>query len=110
MTIIGWIFVVIGGLFYGVGGLGVYRMPDVYNRAQAGTKATTLGSLATIIGLIVLHPDWWPKLLLIMLFMVITNPIGSSTLIRNAFIKGVKPVEGTLMSDLTPIESKEGEA
>ncbi|RKX48645.1 MAG: Na+/H+ antiporter subunit G, partial [Thermotogae bacterium] len=41
MEIIGYILITIGSLFYLLGGLGVYRMPDVYNRLQAGTKATT---------------------------------------------------------------------
>lgn len=109
MTTIGWIMIVIGGLFYGVGGLGVFRMPDVYDRAQAGTKATTLGSLCTLLGLIALNPTWWPKLVLIMLFILVTNPIGSSTLIRNAFISGVKPVEGTIMTDLSSMNQKEDE-
>jgi multicomponent Na+:H+ antiporter subunit G len=95
MITIGWILVVIGGLFYGVGGLGLFRMPDLYNRAQAGTKATTLGTLSTALGMLLIHPEWWARLLLILIFIAVTNPIGSSTLIRNAFRAGVKPLEGT---------------
>lgn len=107
MSIIAWGLIIIGGLFYGLGGLGVYRMPDVYNRAQAGTKATTLGTLSLILGLMILHPEWIAKLFLIMIFIIVTNPIGSSTLIRNAFVKGVKPVEGTQMEDFTLPSRKE---
>ncbi len=110
MTIIAGGLIIVGGLFYGLGGLGILRMPDVYNRAQAGTKATTLGTLSTILGLMILHPDWIPRLLLIMVFIVVTNPIGSSTLLRNAFIQGVKPVEGTLMDDFSLPSRKEDQA
>lgn len=44
MEIISYIFLTIGGLFFLLGGLGVLRMPDTFNRIQAGTKATTLGA------------------------------------------------------------------
>ncbi|MCK8060062.1 MULTISPECIES: monovalent cation/H(+) antiporter subunit G [unclassified Fusibacter] len=106
MTVVGWIFVVIGGLFYGVGGLGLYRMPDIFNRAQAGTKATTLGTLSTAFGMLLIHPEWWARLLLILVFIAVTNPIGSSTLIRNAYKSGVKPIEGT---DTSVVDSIYGE-
>ncbi len=51
MEIISYIFMIIGGLFYLLGGLGVLRMPDVFNRIQAGTKATTLGAFALLVGI-----------------------------------------------------------
>ena len=51
MKIIGDILLIISGLFYALGGLGLLRMPDVYNRAQAGTKATTLGTFSALIAL-----------------------------------------------------------
>ena len=41
MIIAGNILMVIGGVFLLLGGFGVLRMPDVFNRIQAGTKATT---------------------------------------------------------------------
>jgi multicomponent Na+:H+ antiporter subunit G len=76
------LFLIIGALFCFLGALGLLRMPDVYNRIQAGTKAVTLGSLALLLGVGLRHPDWWPKLLVIALFILLTNPIGSSTLAR----------------------------
>ena len=41
----------VGSLFLFLGALGIVRMPDLYNRMQAGTKATTLGTILTLIGL-----------------------------------------------------------
>jgi multicomponent Na+:H+ antiporter subunit G len=91
MIIIGKILLVISGLFYALGGLGLFRMPDVYNRAQAGTKATTLGTFSALIGVCFFFPAWTPKLLLILVFVAITNPVGSSTLLRSAYKHGIKP-------------------
>jgi multicomponent Na+:H+ antiporter subunit G len=89
--IIGHILLVISGLFYALGGLGLLRMPDVYNRAQAGTKATTLGTFSALLAACFYFPAWTPKLLLILVFVAITNPVGSSTILRSAYKSGIKP-------------------
>jgi multicomponent Na+:H+ antiporter subunit G len=90
MNILGYIFVFIGASFYALGGLGMFRMPDVFNRLQAGTKATTLGTIALLFGIGLLNPDWMIKILLIIVFLTVTNPVGSSTLARAAYISNVK--------------------
>ncbi|MGM0641656.1 MAG: monovalent cation/H(+) antiporter subunit G [Thermotogota bacterium] len=90
MNILGYIFVFIGALFYALGGLGMFRMPDVFNRLQAGTKATTLGTITLLFGVALLNPDWMIKILLIIVFLTVTNPVGSSTLARAAYISDVK--------------------
>lgn len=85
------IFLVIGGLFYLLGGLGVLRMPDTFNRIQAGTKATTLGAFSTLIGVGLTNPDWLLKALLIIVLIALTNPVGSSTLAKAAYVSQDKP-------------------
>ncbi len=72
----------IGVMFLFFGNLGVLRLPDVYNRIQAGTKCTTLGSFLTIIGVGIVQPEWFIKTLLIALFILITNPISSHAIAR----------------------------
>jgi len=91
MIIVGHIFLVISGLFYALAGLGLLRMPDVFNRAQAATKATTLGSFSALIAGCFYFPSWTAKLLLILVFVAITNPVGSSTILRSAYRSGHKP-------------------
>jgi len=91
MNLVGHILLVISGLFYALGGLGLVRMPDVYNRAQAGTKATTLGTFSALLAVCFYNPSWTPKLILIMIFIAITNPVGSSTILRAAYKSGHKP-------------------
>jgi len=91
MSAIGYIFMIIGALFYLLGGLGLYRMPDVYNRLQAATKATTLGTFSLVLGVGIAQPEWFVKALLIIIFLTITNPVGSSVLGKASYIYGVKP-------------------
>ncbi len=89
MNIVSYILMIIGGLFLALGGFGVFRMPDVFNRIQAGTKATTLGAFALMLGVGVANPSWLLKILLIIVFIAITNPVGSSVLGRAAYKKNV---------------------
>jgi len=91
MSLIGSLFVLVGALFCLLGALGLWRMPDVYNRIQAGTKAVTLGTLATLVGIAFLRPEWWPKLIAIGGLILATNPIGSSVIARALLKAGVKP-------------------
>lgn len=85
------IFLLIGAAFALLGALGLIRMPDVYNRIQAGTKAVTLGALAFLIGVGLLHPEWWAKLVCIGGFVLFTSPVSSSTIARALYLSGVRP-------------------
>jgi multicomponent Na+:H+ antiporter subunit G len=91
MRLIADLFLVVGALFTLLAAMGLLRMPDVYNRIQVGTKAATLGALSFFIGIAILHPLWWSKLLVIALFILFTNPVGSSSISRALYISGVKP-------------------
>ncbi len=89
MQLAGIISTTIGTAFLFLGSLGVFRMPDVYNRLQAGTKCTTLGAFLTIIGVGLMHPDWFFKTLVIATFILATNPISNHALGRAARKVGV---------------------
>ena len=106
MEILGNVFLLIGTTFLFLGALGLVRMPDVYNRIQAGTKATTLGSLALIMGVAFHHPAWIPKLILIALFILLTSPVASSTIARAAHLVGLRPF--TLKSSPGNLSQSEG--
>ena len=91
MRLLADIFLLIGAAFTLLGALGLLRMPDVYNRIQAGTKAVTLGALSLLIGVALLYPAWWGKLLVIGVMILVTNPLGSSTIARALLKAGVQP-------------------
>jgi multicomponent Na+:H+ antiporter subunit G len=104
MRLLGDILLLIGAAFTLLGALGLLRMPDVYNRIQAGTKAVTLGALSLLLGVALLQPVWWSKLLVIALMILVSNPLGSSTIARALLKAGVKPWSKT---DTAPAEESQ---
>jgi multicomponent Na+:H+ antiporter subunit G len=101
LDILGALVLLAGTVFLFLGGLGVIRMPDAFNRIQAGTKATTLGTILTLLGAALLQPDWSLKLLLIGLFLLFTNPLSSQVLARAAHRAGVAKAPQTKVDALT---------
>ena len=106
--IIGNLLLITGSLFLFSAGLGVLRMPDTYNRIQTGTKATTLGNILTLIGLGLLMPGLLPKIILIVLFVLITNPLSSHALARAAHRNGVPLASGSVYDALREDEEAAG--
>jgi len=94
--IIGGVLILIGSLFLFLGGLGILRMPDVYNRIQAGTKATTLGAMSLLLGVGFLKLDddwtWMLKIVIIVIFIAFSNPISSHALARAMYKRKRYPV------------------
>lgn len=100
LDIIGALCILGGTSFLLLGGLGLVRMPDVYNRIQAGTKATTLGTLLSLLGVAFLHPEWSLKLLAIGAFLIFTNPLSSQVLARASHRSGIKLANTTRIDRL----------
>jgi multicomponent Na+:H+ antiporter subunit G len=98
----------LGSAFLFLGALGIFRMPDIYNRMQAGTKATTLGNMLTLLGLGLLFPGWLPKIILIIIFVLITNPISSHALARACHRNGMELAHGSVLDALRDDEEAAG--
>ena len=98
--LIGAIIVLLGSIFLLLGSIGLVRMPDLFNRIQAGTKASTLGTMLTLVGLIFLNPEWTGKLVILILFVLITNPISSHVLARAAHFCKIKLSDKTITDQL----------
>ena len=104
--ITGNLFLLIGSLFLFSAGLGVLRMPDTYNRIQTGTKATTLGTILVLVGLAFLHPAWTFKLIILIFFVMLTNPVSSHALARASHAIGVFETETTAIDKLDDAEER----
>lgn len=102
MELVSAIIVLIGAIFLFLGALGVLRMPDVYNRMQAGTKATTLGTILFSIGIGLgnLEATWCGKVIIIILFVIATNPVSSNVIARAAHYAGIKLAHISLKDEL----------
>jgi len=109
LKIVGAVIALIGSLFLFLGALGVLRMPDVYNRMQAGTKATTLGSILTLLGIGIYHLDWIGQVILLIIFIAVTNPLSSHALARASHFAGVRLTKISVMDSLYDIKKEEEE-
>ena len=106
LDILGGLLLVAGTTFLLLGGIGLLRMPDVFNRIQAGTKATTLGTLLSLMGVACLRPEWGLKLLVIGLFLLFTNPLSSQVLARAAHRTRARRSKATTVDLLLEDEEK----
>jgi multicomponent Na+:H+ antiporter subunit G len=107
--VIGSLFLLGGAIFLFSAGLGVLRMPDTYNRIQTGTKATTLGTILILIGLACLHPAWTFKLIILIFFVMLTNPVSSHALARASHAIGIAEAESTVIDVLDTSTDDAGE-
>lgn len=85
--IIGMGWILLGGLLLLISGIGLVRMPDTLTRMHAATKASTLGSILVMIGAAFIAPHLWFKLLLLGLFILLTNPLSASILARSDYLR-----------------------
>ena len=74
-----------------LGCLGLVRLPDVYNRLQAGTKSVTLGTFLLLAGVVVkfgFGAMGW-KAVLCVFFIAMTSPTAAHAIARAAHRSGV---------------------
>ena len=107
VNLIGAIITLFGSILLLLGNIGIIRMPDVYNRMQAGTKATTLGSILFFVGIGVNVPEWIGKIVLLILFIILTNPISSHALARASHYVKIKLSKGSVIDHLEQDEKEE---
>lgn len=105
IEVLGSLVVLAGAVFLFAAGLGVLRMPDSYNRIQTGTKASTLGTILVLAGLAIHHPAWSGKLLLLVFFILLTNPLSSHALARASHARGIPRSRRTVVDRLEEAEA-----
>ncbi len=88
MDYLGYLLIFFGVMAFLVSAVGLVRMPDVYTRMHVGTKTTTIGTLLVIFGIIFIEPSWALKLILLAIFIFLTNPLSSSVVARAAHKDG----------------------
>jgi len=100
MELLGAVITLMGSIVLLIASIGLLRMPDVYNRLQVGTKATTLGTILSLIGLVILIPGWWGKLILLIFFVMMTNPVSSHVLARASYFIKIPFSDRTVVDKL----------
>jgi len=90
---IAYLFIFIGLFFIFFGTLGIIRFPDIYTRLQTSSKCDSAGAVALLVGLILREGlnFFSLRILIILVFLLLTNPVASHAIARSAAIRGIKP-------------------
>ena len=105
-TVSDWLIVIglfIGSFFLFVSAVGLLRLPDVYSRMHAITKASTLG-LAGLLGASAVYHgvrgEGFLGEILAMWFVLLTNPVGGHMIARSAYLVGVPLTDESVVDQL----------
>ncbi len=90
---IAYLFIILGLVFIFFGTLGIIRFPDIYTRLQTSSKCDAAGAIALLVGLMVREglDSLSLRILIILMFLLLTNPVASHAIARSAAIRGIKP-------------------
>jgi len=93
VKIIAGIFLLAGFFFILIAAIGVMRLPDFYTRLHASGKSETLGMILCFTGLALYEGFNLTsiKYLMIIVFILLANPIGTHIICREAYRSGLKP-------------------
>ncbi len=96
------VLLLIGAVFSLLAAIGVLRLPDLYTRMHAASKAGTMGSGLMLVAIAVVAFDA-PVILRALvgfLFLLLTAPVSAHLLARAAYSAGYKPASITHINDL----------
>jgi multicomponent Na+:H+ antiporter subunit G len=95
---------VLGSGFALLAAVGVLRMPDVFTRMQASTKASTLGLGCLLIGAALQLGDFASLIRVssIGAFILLTNPVAAHVIARAAYFADVPLWDGTVLDERRP--------
>lgn len=94
MTPLEWIaaaLLLAGSLLMLLSAIGLLRMPDLYNRLSAASKATSLGAILLLAGFAVVQPDVSVvgRAFATIVFVLVTVPVASHAIARAGYRDGV---------------------
>ena len=97
-----------GSTFALLAAVGVVRMPDVFTRMQASTKASTLGLACLLAGTAVQMGDFasFIRVASIGAFVLLTTPVSGHVIARASYFAGVQLWKGTVLDERRDAQSR----
>ncbi len=93
MSVVAAILLVVGALLSAVAALGLLRLPDLFTRMHAASKAGPLGAGLILLGAAFAAGDWAIAIRCVLgfCFLIATSPVSAHLLARAALRSGVVP-------------------
>lgn len=93
--------IIVGALFSALAALGMLRLPDLYTRMHAASKAGVVGAglILLAVALVSLDAAVILRAVLGIVFLLLTTPVSAHLLARAAYSAGTKPMPGTNIDD-----------
>lgn len=106
------VLLVVGALFMLLASLGILRLPDLFMRLQAATKASTLGVGCMLLAAAIHFQDMavTTRAVLVVAFFFLTAPVGAHMIARAAYAVGAPLWEGTIIDELREYKRAAGQA
>lgn len=108
------LLIILGVIFVLIAGIGVLRMPDIFLRMSASTKASTLGLMLILVGTALYFRTVGiaSRAIATAIFVFLTAPVSAHLIGRAAYSDGVRLWEKTQLDELenkyrTDIETRE---
>ena len=96
------VFLIVGSLFMLLGVIGILRMPDLFMRLSATTKAATLG-IALILSAAAIYfgtIEVTSKIIATIIFVFLTAPISAHMIGRAAYFNRAQLWKNTVLDEL----------
>lgn len=103
------VIMLIGAAFAVIAAIGLLRLPDIYTRTHAASKAGTLGSGLMLLALAVFSQelDVVTRAIAAIVFFLLTAPISSHLLARSAYLVGYRPEPSTRCEAMADYQNDE---
>ncbi|MFO1445353.1 monovalent cation/H(+) antiporter subunit G [Bacillus sp. Bva_UNVM-123] len=102
-------FILIGAFLSLAAAFGVLRLPDVYTRNHAASKAATLGVMSILLGTFLYfymeEGHFNSRVILGIVFVFMTSPVAGHLISRAAYNSGVKLSNSSVQDDLKKVRS-----
>lgn len=100
---VGNILIIFGAVFMFVAALSLARMPDLYLRMSASTKAATLGVALVLLGaashFVTEDAGTSLRAIAVIIFIFLTAPVSAHMIARAAYLSGERMWDGTLVDE-----------
>ncbi len=93
---------VLGAAFTLLAAVGVVRLPDLYTRMHAASKAGAVGGGLILLAVAVLSQDAAVSMRAIIgvMFVLLTTPVAAHLLARASYLTGYRPCNDTVIDDI----------